>query len=405
MDPIKVGHDLNVEAVLSGRMAQQGDTLKINAELVNVADGSQIWGKQYNRSLNEIFAVQDDIAKKIADSLRLRLTGEQTKQLAKHYTENREAYELYLKAQLFHQKEFSREDYQKSLQYFQQAIDKDPNYALAYVGLAGLYQSMSFEGLILPKEANQKSQAAVRKALEIDNTLPEAQSALGLIAWCVDWNFNESNAVYRRTVAITNEHGQYSQNLRALGLFEEAIIEARKAQNLDPLSTSKNRNLGMTYFIAGKYDQAIEQYRKTIELDPNYAQIHDYLADVYAKKGLYDEAMAEEQKYLRLIQDDDGATSLGRDYEQYGYQKAKRLQFERVLDSYKAIAKEQYVSPFAFATIYANLNEKTEAFAWLDKAFEERSPWLTYIKTDPQFENLRSDPRFTDLLRRIGLPS
>jgi tetratricopeptide (TPR) repeat protein len=380
----------------------------ISADIIKVADGAELWGQQFERKSNDILSVQDEISRTISEKLRWGLTGEQKKRLLKHYTENTEAYELYLKGLFFHQKEFSRDDYQKAMEFYQQAIEKDPNYALAYTGLTGLYQSMAFEGLITPKEANEKSQAAIRKALAIDNALTEAHFYLCLLTWSVDWNFEESLAESRRVLAINPNHQltlfQYSQNLRAIGRFDEAIAQGKKAQEIDPLSISANRSLGMTYFAAGKYDQAIEQYGKTIELDPNYAPLHDYLADVYAKKGLYEQAIAEEQKYLRLIQDEQGATTLGQDYEQYGYQKAKQLQFERTLEDYKQIAKEQYVSPFAFATIYANLHEKNEAFAWLDKALQERSPWLTYIKTDPQFDNLRSDPRFGDLLRRIGLP-
>jgi serine/threonine protein kinase/tetratricopeptide (TPR) repeat protein len=408
VDPRKIGRELKVDAVVTGKVYRKGDLLTISADLIKVTDGAELWGQQFQRKSNDILSVQDEISSKISEKLRWGLTGEQKKLLVKHYTEDTEAYELYLKGVFFHLKEFSRDDYQKSMEFFQKAIEKDPNYALAYAGLTGLYQSMAFEGLMTPKEANAKSQAAIRKALEIDNTLPEAHSLLSLLAWSVDWNFEESLAESRRALAINpNEKGtrfQYSQNLRAMGRFDEAIAQGKKAQEIDPLSISTNRSLGMTYFAAGKYDQAIEQYSKTIELDPNYAPLHDYLADVYEKKGLYDQAIAEEQKYLRLIQDEEGATTLGRDYKQYGYQKAKRLQFERTLGDYKQIAKEQYVSPLAFATIYANLNEKDEAFAWLDKALQERSPWLTYIKTDPQFDNLHADPRFGNLLRRIGLP-
>lgn len=407
VDPRKVGNDLKVEAVVTGKMTQQGDTLIIQADLVNVSDGTQLWGEQFHRKLKDVLAIQDEISQEIVLNLSLKLKGSETKILSKHHTQNPEAYQLYLKGRFYHHKE-SPEDYRKAMESYEAAIDKDPRYALAYAGLADLYSSMAFEGLLPPKEAYQKSEVAIRKALEIDNTLPEVHLTLAIEAWSYDWNWPTFEAEIRKGLAINPNNVEirylYSQNLRALGRFDEAIVEGKKAQELDPLSIDKNKSLGVTYFWAHQYDRAIEQFHKLLDLDPNSPGVHDHLADVYARKGMLPQAIAEEQEYLNLVQDEEGAEALARDYQASGYQQAKRLQFQRTLDFYNEAAKEQYVSPIAFAIVYSSLNEKDEAFEWLEKAYRERSPWLTYIKYDPQFDNLRSDPRFAELLRKIGLP-
>lgn len=407
IDPRKIGQELNVEAIVTGRVVQQGNTLVIRAHLVKAADGTELWGDQYNRSLADVLATQEEISREICKKLRLRLTGQEQKLLEKHYTRNNEAYQLYLKG-LYHRQKATPEDYEKSIEYFKRATQKDPNYALAYAGLAAVYSGMSFEGLITPKEARSKIEAATKKAIEIDPNLGEAVFGLAGLKWFYDWDFSAGLKELERAIALNPNdafvHRFYSQRLRALGRFEEAITEAKRALELDPLWFETNIGLGATYFWAGEYDQAIEQYKKTIYLDPNFPHAHDFLADVYARKGMYKEAIEEEQRYLDLMGDKEGGEMLLREFEAYGYAKARQLQFQRALDLYKETAKHEYVSPMAFAAIYAFLNQKDEAFVWLEKAYAEKSPALTYIKTDPEFENLRSDPRFAKLLQRIGLP-
>lgn len=407
IDPRKVGQELKVQAVVMGSVTQRGNVLVVRADLVNVTDGTELWGEQFNRRLEDVLVVQDEISREIASNLSLKLTGAETKILTKHYTQNAEAYQLYLEGLYYHHKE-SPEYYEKAIESFQAAIDKDPNYALAYAGLAELYTSMAFEGLIPPQEGSKKSGAAIRRALEIDNTLPEVHMALADVVWTYDWNWATSENEMQKGLAINPNNSEirflHSQGLRALGRFDEAIAEGKKAQELDPLSIDKNKSLGVTYFWAHQYDRAIEQFQKMLDLDPNSPEVHDHLADVYERKGMYPQAIEEEEKYLNLIQDEEGAKALANDYQTSGYQQAKRLQFQRILDSYNEAAKEQYVSPMAFAVAYSNLNEKDPAFEWLEKAYQERSPWLTYIKYDPQFDNLHSDPRFAELLRKIGLP-
>jgi serine/threonine protein kinase/tetratricopeptide (TPR) repeat protein len=405
LDPRKIGRELNVNAIVTGQIVQHADVLEIRVNLVNVKDGSELWGEQYRRKLQDIFSVQDEIARVISEKLKLKLTGEEKKLLAKHYTENPEAYQLYLKGFYYHMRESGADDYQKAMDFYQKAIDKDPSYALVYAHLAELYASMAFESMLPTKEAYEKSETAISKALEIDNTLPDVHLGLAVVAWSFEWNWEKFEAECRRALAINPNHAEtrflLGQNLRALGRFEEAVAEGKKSVELDPRSVEKNRALGATYFWARQYDQAIEQYRKVLQIDPNHVLAHDLLSDVYARKGMYAEAISEEGKYLKMNQDEEGSETLLQDFKAHGYQKAKQLQFERILDLLK---QQDYVSPITYAVVYAQLGDKDQAFTWLNKALEERSPWLTNVKTDPQFENLHSDPRFPELLKKIGLP-
>jgi serine/threonine protein kinase/Tfp pilus assembly protein PilF len=405
-DPRKIGRDLKVEAVVTGRILQHGDTLVIYAHLVNVDDGTELWGQQFNRKIADVISIQEEISREISNNLRLKLTGEQQKLIAKHPTENSEAYKLYLKGR-YHWYKFTQEDYEKAIEYFQQAIQKDPNYALAYAGLSHTYSSMAFEGYSPPATACNEARVAARKVNEIDSSLAEAHYALAVLAVGCDWDLITGEREYKRAIEL-NSNLYYARRflahvLRNLGRWQDAITQSKEAQELDPLSPETTYAFGATYYWAGQYDKAIEQHQKAIDLDPNFAKAHDGLADAYARKKMYPEAIAEEQEYLRLAADGEGAEILGKDFEKYGYQKAKQRQFERALQFYDGVVQEQYVSPIFFAIIYAQLNLKDQAFIWLEKAYQEHAPWLVSLKTDPQFENLRSDSRFTDLVKRIGL--
>jgi eukaryotic-like serine/threonine-protein kinase len=401
INPQDVGRELKVGAVVTGRVLQQGDTLIVRADLVKVDDGTQLWGEQFNRKLSDVFSIQDEIAHAIADNLRLKLTGEETKRLAKHFTENNEAYQLFLKGTYYHSK-----DFQKSLGYYQQAISKDPNYALAYTWLANLYAFYAFQGSIPPKEARPKSVDAVMKALQIDNTFAEVHNALATVSWTYEWNWKEAEKGYKRAIELNPSVGRsnYAWYLRCMRRFDEALEQMKIAQQLDPLSVDRSNDLGSIFYWGGQYDKAIDQYKKTLELDPNASEVHDLLADVYAQKRMYKEAIAEEQRYLILLGEDEASETLGQDFELYGYEQAKRLQWQAILETLQEAKKERYVSPMSFVFTYIHLGDKDKAFAWLEKAYEERSPWLTYLRADPQFHSLQSDPRFQTLVKRIGFP-
>jgi tetratricopeptide (TPR) repeat protein len=404
VDPRDVLRELPVAAILTGRIHQRGGELSITAELVDARDLSRLWGEQYDQKLANILAVQDDISQKISERLRQRLTGEEQGRLKKRYTDNAEAYQLYLKGR-YHWYKFTPEGYEKSLEYYQQAIARDPAYALAYAGLADTYVSMGYEGLLPPQEALPKVEAAARRALEIDDQLGEAVYCRGAVL-NYQWKLAEAEKEWRRASELSPGNVAVrrflAQLMRNQGRFDEAIAEMRRAHELDPLSAETTKGLGALFFWAGRTDEAIAQYKQALELDPDAASVHDMLADAYARKGIDAEALAEKQRSFRLGGDEETAASLGRDYEAMGYRKAMQALARRDLGAMLEHAKEAYVPPMAFAYLYAALDENDHALEWLEKAYEERAPWMTYIKTDPQFERLRADPRFVRLLQRIG---
>lgn len=407
IDPRKVGQELNVEAIVTGKVIQHGNTLLIRANLVKVADGSEIWGDQYNRTMADILGMQTEISKEISGRLRARLTGEEQSRVTKNYTQDSEAYQLYLKGDYFFWK-FTPEDTERSRQYFKKAIEKDPNYALAYAALADSYSATAFDGSTPPKESHEQGRKVAKRALELDNSLARGHIALAAVNWNYDWNWQAAEKEVQLALQLepsrAENHRYYSLILRSMGRMNESIAEMKKARDLDPLSVVYATTTGVTYFWAGQYDQAIEQYRRALELDANRAAVHDSLSDVYAKKGLYKEAIAEEQRYLILSGNQDSAEALVSDFEKSGYEVAKRNLVRKTLDLYTQIAEEQYVSPLSFAFLYTGLDEKEKAFEWLEKAYEERSSWLVFLKTDPAFDRLRSDRRFSELVQKIGIP-
>ncbi len=405
VDPKEIVRDLGVGAILTGRVVQRGDSISIHAELVDTRDGRRIWGEQYDAKMTGILTVQDDIAEKISDQLRSRLTGDERQRLTKRYTENTEAYQLYLKGRYYWNK-FTREGYDKSLEYYRQAIDKDSTYALAYAGVADTYVSLLWEGYLRAAEALPKIEAASKKALEIDASLGEAHLSRGSLL-LTQWDSVSALKEYHRAVELTpgflTGRRFYANALRSMRRFDEAIAEMRQAQELDPLSVETNEGLGATYYQAGRYDDAIAQLKKTLEIEPNYGRAHELLAEVYGRKGMQKEAVAEWQQTFVLNGDKEGAEALGEDFKALGFEAVMRQLYHSTLDSFKETAKTGYLSPLNFVAPYAKLGDKDQAFAWLDKAYAERSPWLVFLRSDPDFDNLRSDPRFDALVRRVGL--
>jgi TolB-like protein/Tfp pilus assembly protein PilF len=403
VDPQKVGRDLNVRAVLTGRVLQQGETLSISTELVDVADGSELWGERYNRKLADVMAVQEDISKEITDKLRLRLTGETKVRMAKQSAENVEAYQLYLEGRYYWNKR-TGEALKKSVDYFNQALEKDPNFALAYVGLADAYSVIPFYSVGSAQESFPKAKAAARRALEIDDTLAEAHTAMAAVLVDYDWNLPESNREFRRAIQLNpndaNAHHWYArENLTIMGQFDKALAEMRRAQELDPLSLIINANVGKAYFNARRYDEAIEQLRKTLEIDQGFFVAHHYLGSAYAMKGAFSEALSEYQKAHQLNDDPHVVALTGRLYAVSG----KRAEALKTLAQLKSIARERYVPDYSIALVYAGLGEKDQAFELLEKSYRDHTVDMLTIYYDPLIDNLRSDPRFTDLLRRVGL--
>ncbi len=388
--------------MLLGRVAQRGDNLSIRVELVDVGEDRHLWGGQYNRKLADILAVQEDISREISEKLRLRLTGEEKKRLAKRSTENTEAYQLYLKGRYYTAKS-TREGLNKGVEYFHQAIATDPNYALAFVGLAYYYWT-ALEWTLSPRESMPKAREAASKALQIDDTLAEAHAWLGVVSWVYDWDWSAGEKEFKRAIELNPNlavaHSQYAFYLAVMGRVEEATAESKRAQDLDPVSPETNMYTGWILYFAHRYSQAIEQLRKTVDLDPNYWFAHTVLGVAYEGKGELPEAIAEFEKARQLedtIPENWGA--LGHAYAVSG----KRAEALTVLEKLKELSKEHYVPPFDMAIVYVGLGEKDRAFEWLEKAYAERSFFLTWLKVEPELDSLRSDPRFADLVRRVGL--
>jgi len=406
IDPIKIGNELGVSAVLSGRITQRGDNLTISAELVDVRYNKLLWGEQYERKLSDLLATQREIAREIVDKLKLKVSGNE-KRLAKHYTESNEAYQFYLKGRFYWNKR-TEEGMEKSLEYFQQAIDKDPNFALAYSGLADTYDLLGADaagGGLPPNEALPKAKAAALRALEIDESLAEPHVSLAHAKYIYDRDWAAAEREFKRAIELNPNYPQahhwYAIYLMWAGRMDQAVAEARRAQELDPLSLPINMSLGWVLCNARQVDQGIEQLRKTLEMDPNFILTHHRLGIAYEQKGMYDEAIAEFRKVFDLSGGKPIAiAALGHAYALAG----KREEARRAIAELEELSKQRWVSPGQIAMTYAALGDKDQAFAWLDKADKERDSVFARLKVDPRFDSLRSDPRFADLVRRVGLP-
>jgi len=404
-DPLTVGKELGVRAVLTGRILQRGDNLIVSAELVDVRDNKQLWGEQYNRKTADALTVQQEIAQVISARLRPKLSGEEQRQVAKRETTSPEAYQLYLKGRYYLEKR-TKEGTSKAIEYFQQAIDKDPNYAAAFAGLADSYVLLSVaipRSSFPPKEAFPKAKAAAMQALQIDDKLAEAHTSLAHIKFVYEWDWASAEREFKRAIELdpnyATAHHWYGFDLAAVGRFDEAIIEIRKAQEIDPLSPIINASAGWVFYYARQYDQAIEQERKALEIDPNFALAHGRLAQAYEQKGMYKDAIEEYLRALTLSgENQEEIAALRQAYTVSGmrgfWQKQLDLAIER--------SKRQHVSASVIAGYYAHLGEREQAIQWLEKAYEERDA-LSWLKGDPRWDGLRSDPRFADLMRRVGL--
>ncbi len=404
VDPIKVGRELKVGAVITGRVTHRGDGLIIRADLVDVSNGSQLWGEQYNRKLTDILAVQEDIAKEISDKLRLRLSGDEQKRLAKRFTENTEAYQLYLKGR-YHWNRRTGESLKKSIDFFEQAIEKDPNYALAYTGLADAYNVISPYAALPPKEVFPKAKAAATRAVALDDTLAEAHTSLAYVEAAYDRDWPGAEREFKRALDLNpnyaNAHYFYALvYLIPMGRLDEAIREMQRAVELDPLSTIINTNLGWAYYFARQYDRAIEQCRKALELDPNLAPPHRRLMEAYEQKGMFSEAV---QEFANAVLWGGGPAAAGELRGAYASGGAQGY-WQKRLDLALVRSRQAYVPPSTIAGLYARLGQKDKAFEWLEKTYSERDEWLRFLKVDPQFDSLQSDPRFAGMVRRLGLP-
>jgi len=398
-DPLTAGKELGVRAVLTGRILQRGDNLTISTELIDVRDNKQLWGEQYSEKISDLLSVQREIASKITANLRLKLSGEQQNLVAKHYTDNPEAYQLYLKGRFYWNKR-SADGFKKASEQFQQAVDKDPSFALAYVGLADSYSVMEQYGGVPSSEALPKARAAVVRALQIDDSLAEAHASLGLINEH-SWQLADAEKEYKRAIELNPNyptvHHWYALLLAVTG--RDGMAEAKRAQQLDPLSAVIAANVGNHYYVRGDLNAASEEYKKAIELNPNLGLARSFLGLTYLKQGREQEAMVELQK---------GVEATGRASQElgalgYGYGvMGKRAEAVAVLRELEEKYARRESPGLYLAEVYAGLGEKDQAFAWLEKDFQARSSLLNLLNFFP-LDPLRDDPRYADLLRRVGL--
>ena len=405
LDPQAIGRELTVRAVLTGRIMQSGGSLRIGAELVDVATGSQLWGAQYNRKPGDIFAVQDEISDEISGKLRLQLTRAEKKRLTRHHTENAEAYRLYLKGRHYWNK-WTEEGFYKAIEHFQQAVEKDPSYALAYSGVADSYVLLGWNGYLPPKEAFPKGKAAAMTALALDPNLAEAHAPLAALFWLYDWLWGEAETEFKRSLELgptyaTANHW-YAEYVMTMGRHGEAMTRMKNGHELDPLSLIINVAVGWAFYFARRYDEAIDQLRRTIELDPNYPVTYWILGLLLRKTGCYELAISEGEKGVKLS----GGSPLMRAALAHTLGTAGRTKEAlQMLDDLTELAKHKYVAPYFFAGIHIGLGEDDRAIEYLEKAYEEHSHWLIYLHIDPSMDGLRDTPGFHDLLRRVGLPA
>jgi tetratricopeptide (TPR) repeat protein len=371
--------------------------------LIKVDDGYPIWSERYERNVEDSFALQDEISLAIIDNLKIELLGKEKTEFVKSYTQNSEAYDLYLKGRYFLAKG-TEEEMEKGLDYFQQAIEEDPTYALAYVGKADCYIILADYGYISSNETYPKARAAAEKALEMDNTLAGAYASLGYIKFKYDWDWAGAERDFKRAIELNPNyayaHINYSIYLSDMGRHNEAIEEAKRGLESDPLSLDNNTVLGWVLYLARRYDHAIEQLQNLLEIDQNYWLALLNLADAYAGKGMYNEAIVEAQKAIELS----GRNTLALAGLGLIYALAERKdEAKKVLDDLFELSKKEHVSSFYVALVYTCLGQKDQAFEWLEKAHEEHDVYLSQLKVFPLLDSLRSDLRYKALLKKMNL--
>ena len=398
----KIANELGVDAVMTGRFVKRGDNLNITVELVDVKNNRSLWGEHYERKVSDLLTTQREMATAIAQKLQLKLAGNESRGITKKYTNNNEAYQLYLKGR-FHFYKRSQNDLERSIGIFQQATKLDPTFALAYVGLAESYGVIPSFPYASANEMMPHAKAAVAKALELDPDLPEAHAVAGMIAATYDWDWAKAEREFKKSLEldanIANTHYRYAWvYLSPMGRHEEAIAEMKRAMELEPLSLQQGANFAAVYLYARQFDLALEQAKKTYELDPGQIGAQSWLQYAYNAKGMYAESLSMSEKISRS------------DYVffgQRGYALAKtgrRQEAEEVLKSWRELAKTRYVMSYWIAVVYAALGNKDAAFAELEKSYQQREWFVPRLKTDPFMDPLRSDPRFEDLVKRIGYP-
>lgn len=399
-DVRQIGQALNVSTVLEGSVRKAGNRLRINVQLINVADGYHIWSERYDRHLEDIFEIQEEIALAIVDALKVKLLGNEKAVLRKRYTDNAEAYQLYLKGRLWNRR--TADGFKSAIGYFKQAIELDNDYSVAYSGLADYYLLLGFYEVLSPQDAGEKARAFAAKAVELDNTLAETHSSYGATLGGFDWNWETAREEYERAIRINPNYlpaqQYYAMNLIVRGRFDDALEKARRSLEVDPLLPVINANLAWFHYLAHDYEKAVEQARLTIEIEPNHFSAHWVLGITYGQMKRFDEALAVLQTAVQMSTE---RPFIVADLARILAETGKKAEARRILKKLAAAAKEHYISPLNFAKIHLGLGETEKVFAWLEKGFAERAVRLPYLLIDPQFDPIRSDPRFAEIAGKV----
>lgn len=401
-DPEKVGRELGVRAVLTGRLEKLGDDLLVNVELIDTQDDSHIWGARYTRKLSDLIGLQEELSRDIAGNLRLPLSGAEQQQLVKNYATNSESYQLYLQGRYQWNKR-SADGLQQGIEYFNRALEKDPKYAPAYSGLADCYWLLNVYNVGPATQWNEKARAAATTALELDDTLAEAHASLASISYRYDWNWAEAEKHFKRALQLNpnypTAHQWFSAMLAAMGRSDEANAEARKAHDLEPFSLTINSDLGRHLYYARQFEQALATHRNSLEMDQKFPRAHSETGYVMLQLKKPEEAVKEFQQALALDKDRlEALAGLGNAFAVSG-QKQQALQ---VIAQLNELGRSHYVSPYHFAVVYTGLGERAQALDYLERAADERFNWLVFLKVEPIFDSLHSEPRFSALVQRVG---
>jgi TolB-like protein/Tfp pilus assembly protein PilF len=400
-----IAKELGVANIMEGSVQRSADQVRVNVQLIKAENDAHLWADTFDRKLTDIFKIESEIAKTVAETLRAKLTGSEQHAIAARPTENTEAYQLYLKGRFFWNKR-TGENLKKAADYFNEAIGADPKYALAYVGLADAYVLMPFYSGGAPQDCYPKAKAAAKKALELDDALAEAHTSLAYVLHVYDLDFDGSTREFERAIELnpnyaTAHHWYGIELLGSLGRVDEAIREMKRALELDPLSLPINGALGRIYYFARRYDEAIEQLRKTSEMDPGFYYAHWNLGSALVAKGAIDAAIEEYQKARTLNDDPFVLGLLGHAYASSG----NKTEAMKILDELAALSKQRYVSAYSFALVYLGLGDKEETLRWLEKSYQDRAGNdLAYIRVEPFLDSLRGDPRFEALVQKILAP-
>ncbi|MEP6703270.1 MAG: tetratricopeptide repeat protein, partial [Acidobacteriota bacterium] len=398
-----VGTELNVQAILNGRVIQRGQDLTLYVELVDAQNENILWKQTYNKTMTNLVTLQADIARDVAEGLKVKLSGTDAQKLAKKYTADPEAYQLYLRGR-YHYTKLTPPEIQIGISYLQQAIQVDPKYALAYAGLSDSYRSFAVAGDLLPSEYLPKAKAAAQKAIELDDTLPEAHTALGVAICWGDWDWRGAETEYQRAIELNPNSADaylyYAHLLSNLGRHEEALVKVRRAREIEPLDLRISSLEALFMTQAGRNDDALERLRNVFELDPNYWLAHCFAASAYIEKGMFTEAVEEARK-ARMVFD---GSSQPMGLEGYALAKAGRnAEAKTVLEELIKLSPERY-APYHTAIAYNGMGHTNEALDYLERAYQQRSPRMVFLKVEPKWNNLRSDPRFQNLMKKMSFP-